>query len=255
MRLSKIVLSGLYTSCILLSTSTIQAQSTTSYNGISAGFDTGLMIANASFNDQSEKDKKGKITKKNSPFDKSFSLLQFPAGIHIDYHISDLKNDLYKDIYLGLGLNVGTAFGSPSKIVLDGKKKLEHGFGLKGTVTLKQKRKFYAEITPRLGFKFNNASIIYVLLSVRQSKLESTLTSTGDITKGRNLHLAKNTYKYKSSRIGVAPGIGFNTMLGDHWSVGAEYKYFFEKDLRFADGKVRASSETHNLLAKVSYHF
>jgi len=225
------------------------------YNGFSAGFDAGMITANVSFPEQVKKDKKGNIIEKYSPFDRSFSLQQFSVGGHIDYHMSGFKKEFYKDLYLGLGLSAGTSFGNTSKTVLSGKGNLGHRFSLNGNVTLKQKRKFYAELTPRFGVKFNNHGIFYVLLSVRHSQLENTLSSTNDIRKAGNIYLAKGTYKNKSSRVGVAPGLGFDAKLGQHWSIGAEYKYFFEKDLKFADGKVKASSGTHNLLAKVSYHF
>jgi len=260
--IKRFLLSSLYVSFAMLPLSASEeskpVEQPISYNGFSAGFDAGMMIANVSFPDQAKKDQKGNIIEQYSPFNRSFSLKQFPVGVHVDYHMSSFgkhSKDPLNDLYLGLGLSAGTSFGNPSKSVLSGKGNLEHGFSLDGDVTLKQKRKFYAELTPRVGFKFNNNSIIYVLLSVRHSQLESTLSSTNDIRKAGNIYLAKGTYKNKSSRVGVAPGLGFDTKLGQHWSIGAEYKYFFEKDLTFADGKAKASSGTHNLLAKVSYHF
>lgn len=260
MRFTKrFLLSSLYVSFVMLPLSAAEPINPTaqpvSYNGFSAGFDAGMMIAHVSFTEQGEKDKKGTIIRKHSPFDRSIALHQFPVGIHIDYHMSGFKKEFYKDCYLGLGLSAGTCFGNPSKTVLSGKGNLQHGFSLDGDVTLKQKRKFYAELTPRFGVKFNNQGIFYALLAVRHSQLESTLSSTNDIRKAGNIYLAKGTYKNKSSRVGVAPGLGFDAKLGQNWSIGAEYKYFFEKDLKFADGKVKASSGTHNLLAKVSYHF
>lgn len=262
MRLTKLLLSSLCVSCTMLPLSASELSKSVeqpiSYNGFSAGFDVGMMIAHVSFTEQGEKDKKGTIIRKDSPFDRSVSLKQVPVGVHLNYHMSDFgkhSKDPLNDLYVGLGLSAGTSFGNPSKSVLSGKGNLEHGFSLDGDVTLKQKRKFYAELTPRVGFKFNNSSIIYALLSVRHSQLESTLSSTNDIRKAGNIYLAKGTYKNKSSRVGVAPGLGFDTKLGQHWSIGAEYKYFFEKDLKFDQGQVKASSGTHNLLAKVSYHF
>jgi len=263
MRFTKrFLLSSLYVSFLMLPLSAAEPINPTaqpvSYNGFSAGFDAGMMTANVSFPEQVKKDKKGNIIEKYSPFDRSFSFQQFPVGVHIDYHMSNFgkhSKDPLNDLYLGLGLSSGTSFGNPNKTVLSGKGNLVHGFSLNGNVTLKQKRKFYAELTPRVGFKFNNNSIIYALLSVRHSQLESTLSSTNDIRKAGNLYLAKGTYKNKSSRVGVAPGLGFDTKVGHHWSIGAEYKYFFEKDLKFDKGQVKASSGTHNILAKVSYHF
>jgi len=260
MRFTKrFLLSSLYVSFSMLPLSASEesklVEQPISYNGFSAGFDAGMMTANVSFPEQAKKDQKGNIIEKYSPFDRSFSLQYFPVGVHVDYHMSGFKKEFYKDLYLGLGLSVGTSFGNPSKTVLAGKGNLEHGFSLDGDVTLKQKRKFYAELTPRFGVKFDDHGIFYVLLSVRHSQLESTLSSTNDIRKAGNIYLAKGTYKNTSSRVGVAPGLGFDTKLGQHWSIGAEYKYFFEKDLKFDQGQVKASSGTHNLLAKVSYHF
>jgi len=259
MRLTKLLLTGFCLSCLTLPLSATEStklvEQLINYNGFSAGIEAGMINANVSFPEQVKKDKKGNIIEKYSPFDRSFSLQQFPVGVHVDYHMSGFKKEFYKDFYLGLGLSAGTSFGNPSKTVLSGKENLKHGFSLDGDVTLKQKRKFYTELTPRFGVKLNNQGIFYVLLSVRHSQLESTLSSTNDIRKAGNIYLAKGVYKNKSSRVGVAPGLGFDAKLGQHWSIGAEYKYFFEKDLKFDDGQVKASSGTHNILAKVSYHF
>jgi opacity protein-like surface antigen len=260
MRFTKVILlSSIYAPLTMLPLSATEpskpVDQTISYNGFSAGFDMGLVSADVSFPEQAEKNKKGKIIRKHSPFDRSLALHQFPVGVHIDYHMSGFQKEFYKDLYLGLGLSAGTSFGNPSKNVLSGKGNLGHGLSLNGDVTLKQRRRFYAELTPKFGVKFNNQGIFYVLLAVRHSQLDSTLSSTNDIRKAGNLYLAKGTYKNKSSRVGVAPGLGFDAKLGQHWSMGAEYKYFFEKGLKFADGKIKASSGTHNLLAKVSYHF
>jgi hypothetical protein len=175
--IKRFLLSSLYVSFAMLPLSASEpskpVEQPISYNGFSAGFDAGMMIAHVSFTEQGEKDKKGTIIRKHSPFDRSIALHQFPVGVHLNYHMSDFgkhSKDPLNDLYLGLGLSAGTSFGNSSKNVLSGKGNLEHGFSLDGDVTLKQKRKFYAELTPRVGFKFNNSSIIYALLSVRHSQ-------------------------------------------------------------------------------------
>ncbi len=260
MGLSKIALLNLYTSCVLFSSVCVQAKSTLPYNGVSAGLNTGMMITSTLFPDRSKRDANGKIIVQDSPFYLNCAQQQYPVGLHLDYHTSEFKED-YQYLYLGLGLNVGTALSDTHKTLLSGNGRITDKynpngqFNLNGTVTFKQKRKFYAELTPKVGVRINDF-IIYALCSVRYSSLESTLSVTNDIRKNGILYLAKGNYIDKVSNIGLAPGVGVDTKISQRWSLGVEYKHFFEKNLKFAKGQEKASSSAQNLfLVRASYHF
>lgn len=260
MRFQNILLTSLSLSFLTLSLSAEPSRPAISYNGVSAGLNTGMMITNAKFPDRSKRDANGKIVEQYSPFYMHCVQQQYPVGLHLDYHTSEFKED-YKYLYLGLGLNLGTTLSDTHKTLLSGKGNITDQynpngqFNLNGTVTLKQKRKFYAEITPKIGVRINDF-IIYALCSIRHSTLETTIAVTNDIRKNGILYLAKGDYIDKSSNISLAPGVGVDTKISKHWSIGVEYKHFFEKNFKFAKGQEKASSTAQNLfLVRASYHF
>jgi opacity protein-like surface antigen len=158
-------------------------------------------------------------------------LNQLPVGAHVDYHYSNAQN-----LYLGIGISGGYNFGRVKEKVFD-------IAGIK--LDLETKRNFYAELTSRIGLSSGNA-IVYALLAGSVTKLTTkTIGSVEGESESKNM---------KKTVWGIAPGMGFDIKLDRNWSLGAEYKYFLEKKIRFNED-LTAKTHAHKLVARLSYHF
>lgn len=96
------------------------------------------------------------------------------------------------------------------------------------------KRTFYGEITPRLGYNFDNF-VVYSLFSPRWAQQES------------EIKINSLTFKKNKSYLKFGIGVGINVKLVKHCGIGTEYKYFIDSK--------RSNDNEHQVLLKVSYHF
>tara|TARA_A100000171_G_C2119890_1_gene140140 strand:- start:450 stop:1100 length:651 start_codon:yes stop_codon:yes gene_type:complete len=199
------------------------AQAAAPFNGWSVGLHGG-------WNQDRVEVKSDEINDTKKTFNTGF------AGIHFDWTKSRANAFLF-----GFGLNLGHGFGTPDVTVAeaDGDK-----------LSLEFKRNLYASIDARLGWNFNNKWALYGILSARAqgTKLRAKVTENGVERKGEE----KSDVLY-----GFAPGVGFDVRLNERWSLGAQYKYYFDSSVTAkasdADNKVKFRS--HNALVRVSYHF
>lgn len=175
------------------------------------------------------------------------------AGVHFDWTKSRAN-----DLLFGFGLNIGYGFGSPTHTAIEGKNiNVKNQYSGTGKVELEQKRKLYGELIARLGWNFDNKWTLYGLVAARAQGVDNKGKITGsNITIGKNFKGSGSFELEDTSKVtyGFAPGAGFDVRINECWSIGAEYKYYFDKNIDsgvLSDLKMRS----HNALFRVNYHF
>ncbi len=156
-------------------------------------------------------------------------------GVHADWYKTNSNN-----LLMGYGFGVGYHSGNPSKTVQETSTV---------NVQMKQQRKFYAEVVGRLGWNLGN-SALYALAAIKGTQIEN-----------KTQQLNTNNFANKNKFVwGIAPGVGGDVKINKNWSMGAEYRYFFEKSGNIASAAPALQinvkqMRSHNLRARVSYHF
>lgn len=198
---------------------------TMNYNGWAVGVDGGWSNASNKMQNNSQPNL-GKTMTFNSAI----------MGAHADFHKSAPNN-----LYMGLGFGAGYYAGTPSQSAGNHTTGVYSG----ANINVKQKRKLYGEVAARFGMNYTNY-IAYALVAARCTRIEYK-TSSDNNNKYPGYTTKKNIW-------GVAPGAGFDIKVAKNWSLGAEYRYFFEQDAGFNNGKYK-NQNAHNVIGRVSYHF
>lgn len=185
------------------------------FNGWSAGVNAGWMSTKA--------DIKTANTKMNSS---NYSTA--PIGVHADWTQSVANSWLY-----GFGLEVGYAAGKPSNTFRYG------ASNYKATVD----PRFYTALNARLGWNFNNNWALYGLVATRALNTKISVANT-----------TANTTVAKTKTVwGLGLGGGADVKVAERWTLGVQYRYFWDNNVKFANDKVELRS--HNVIAKLSYSF
>ena len=201
----------------VIAAATLSASQAAVFNGASAGLTLGTLT--------SKFDNKIGGTKFNAS--KTFGAY----GVHFDYDRSSCNS-----FYWGLGLDFSLYSG-----------KMQKSFALLNT-KVKATYSWSSEFDVRLGYNFGNSAVVYGLAGLRlQDKTIKILNAT------TNVLLAKES----KTRLAPTIGLGAKVKVSDKVSVGAEYRYAFErKETLTGINHVAKSKQTsHAALAKVSYHF
>ena len=205
----------------VIAAATLSASQAAVFNGASAGLTMGTLIT--------KYDAKLKVANTNVTLAKMSKALG-SYGIHFDYDRSASNA-----FYWGLGLDFSVYSGKASKTTDDVKTKMSYSWS--------------SELDVRLGYNFCNHVAAYGLAGLRLYKKEFKMIDTDD-----------NSTFYKKAKTRVAPVIGLGTKVkvSDTVSVGAEYRYAFErKETTSLVGlaSVKQTQSSHAALVKVSYHF
>lgn len=176
------------------------------------------------------------------------------AGLHLDWTTSKTNGFLF-----GIGFNLGHGFGSSTDTLVDGTNvDAANNTNYTGKIEVELKKKFYGELSTRLGWNFDNKWALYGILAAKaqSSKITTKADSNGTLY-GRTV--TAGTQRTDSAvLLSFAPGVGVDFKVTDRWTVGGQYKYYIEASaakaaLGGADTKAKISA--HNLLVRVSYHF
>lgn len=173
------------------------------------------------------------------------------AGIHFDWTKSKANSFLF-----GIGFGLGYGFGSSTETIFE-RAAAVGADTFVGKVEFELKRGFSGEFNTRLGWNFNDKWALYAVLAARAQSVKITgkVTGNGGTVDGdpiRNTNVSSSDVVY-----GFAPGVGFDVRINEAWSIGAQYRYFFETSAKAKltgndkSQKIRA----HNALVRVSYHF
>lgn len=190
------------------------------FNGFAVGANAGVAIA------------AGKI--KDGPrFNKTYGIY----GIQFDYHASKANS-----FYWGLGLDFNMYSGELKKSAID-----DDG----NTGIFKEKYRWSSEFDGRFGMNFCNKAIVYGLVGAKLYQKSHDL---------KVIIPGLGTAKSSKSEVSLVPvvGTGFQVALGEKMSAGVEYRVSFDQKTTYKiDGEKVASKKTqsHAILAKVSYHF
>lgn len=197
----------------VIAAATLSASQAAVFNGASAGLTMGTLT--------SKYDNKANTTKFNAS--KTFGAY----GVHFDYDRSSCNS-----FYWGLGLDFAIYSGKMQKTsaLLNLKAKATYSWS--------------SEFDVRLGYNFGNTVAVYGLAGVRL--YDKTIKLYNATT---NALLAKES----KTRFAPTLGLGAKVKVADKVSVGAEYRYAFERKETF--GTVKSKQSSHAVLAKVSYHF
>lgn len=173
------------------------------------------------------------------------------GGVYFDWTTSDANSFLF-----GLGFGVGYGFGSTNNKLFE-RKAAVGADTFVGKLESKLKRGFYGELNTRLGWNFDNKWSLYAVLAARAQSVEykTTLTSNGgrldgEVIQGKSRSDSDVLYAF-------GPGVGFDVSVNKAWSVGAQYRYFFENSVKAKLNNAESSykARSHNALIRVSYHF
>lgn len=201
----------------VIAAATLSASQAAVFNGASAGLTMGTLT--------SKFDNKVNTTKFNAS--KTFG----SYGVHFDYDRSACNS-----FYWGLGLDFAMYSGTM--------KKTSRALNLK----VKSTYSWSSEFDVRLGYNFGNAAAVYGLAGLRL--YDKTIKLFNATT---NAQVAKES----KTRLAPTLGLGAKVKVSDKVSVGAEYRYAFERKETFKTINLTAKSKQHShaALAKVSYHF
>lgn len=197
------------------------------FNGWAMGLGAGYSRANTD------------LAGKNSTFN------QIPLMVHLEYQKSAPQN-----VFFAFGVGAGYNFRS-QKVSLFSGAGSEGEVTWNGNVDLSQKRKFMAEMALKLGYNFGSA-VFYGILALRGTQVEHTVTVAGTFSDGVTTLRANGSIQDKSFIWGVAPGVGFDVKVAEKWSLGAEYKYFFEKSPTISK---EVKMRNHSAMLRATYHF
>lgn len=215
------------------------ADAAKAFNGWSVGLNGGWN------QDRAELNFSGDSLDKKETFNSGF------AGIHFDWTTSKANSFLF-----GLGFGIGYGFGSPTTTLA------ERGAAVGadtfvGKAEVELKRGLSGEINTRLGWNFNDKWALYAIFAARAQsvKLTAKLTGNGGTVGGVALPNANNSEN--DVVYGFAPGVGFDVRINEAWSIGAQYRYFFESSAKakFSGNDKSHKLRAHNALVRVSYHF
>lgn len=205
----------------LIAAATLSASQAAVFNGYSAGLTAGTLIAKYD----------AKIKANNTTVDlMKMSKALGSYGVHFDYDRSAANS-----FYWGLGLDFSIYSGHAKKTNKDLKAKMSYSWS--------------SELDTRLGYNFCNNVAAYGLVGLRLYKKTFKLIDTDD-----------NSTLYNKTKTRLAPVIGFGTKVkvSDKVSVGAEYRYAFERKETtsiLGVASIKETQSSHAVLAKVSYHF
>lgn len=233
MRLNKILLAA---ASALTLMGAVQAEAA-AYNGFSMGATAGWTSNSV------------KLSGTGTSLDKSLRFNQAPFGLFVQYSKSAPQS-----VFFGIGLEAGYHFGSAKKNLFEGTI-AQNNIAFAGKIELEHKRKFYSEIAAKLGYTFSD-SVLYGLVALRGTQVENTLSANAILTENGQVVIRANGKKSNKDFVfGFGPGVGFDMKINDKWSVGAEYKFMFEKSVSAALSKENIKMNSHNLMARLSYHF
>ena len=204
----------------VIAAATLSASQAAVFNGASAGLTLGTLTSKTKHS-----------YKVNNIYGSNKVNKTFGAyGVHFDYDRSSCNS-----FYWGLGYDFMLHSGKATKTVN----------GLKSTV----KYSWSSELDARLGYNFGNTVVAYALAGVRLYKKEFNMNArktVGGIT-------AVATMRKNSAEFAPTLGLGAKVKVSDKISLGAEYRYAFERTEKLGSQKLKNAS--HAALAKVSYHF
>ena len=227
---------------VALCTFASSADAARPFNGWSVGLNGGWNQDRVKF------DASGSTLDKKMTFNTGF------AGLHFDWTKSQANAFLF-----GFGFGLGYGFGSPSDTVVDGVNINQGGVVINNTkIEMKIKRKFASEFSTRLGWNFNNKWALYGILAARAQAVDTSFKIHGNGNVGGVVFNGSyETSKESDVVYGFAPGFGFDVRVNESWSVGGQYKYFFENSAKakFGSESTKAKMSAHNALIRVSYHF
>ena len=155
------------------------------------------------------------------------------AGAHVDWTRSTTNSWLY-----GLGFALGSGFaGSGHDMLNSAGVKLAH---------YRVDRQFYGELIGRVGWNYHNRWALYALAAVRLQNVKTHLKLNNGTSFNENTQIWS-----------IAPGLGADYKFSRHFSAGLQYRYTFDQNSEWNTGANRISSNlnSHNVLARVSYHF
>ena len=155
------------------------------------------------------------------------------AGAHLDWTRSAPNSWLH-----GLGVALGSGFSSSDTDMLN-------PAGVK-LANYNVKRQFYGELVARLGWNCHDKWALYALAAVRLQNVKV------------DLNLLNGTSRSTTNQIwSIAPGLGVDYKFANRFSAGLQYRYTFDQNFEWNTGANRVSSNlnSHNVLARVSYHF
>ncbi len=208
----------------VIAAATLSASQAAVFNGASAGLTAGTLTSKTKHS-----------FKKDSVFGSAkFNKTYGAYGVHFDYDRSAANS-----FYWGLGLDVLLHSGKSSKTVS----------GLKSTV----KYSWSSEFDARFGYNFCNNVVAYGLAGIRLYKKEFNMNTTKTV----GATVVKATMKKTGSELAPTLGLGAKVKVSDKISLGAEYRYAFEKDVKSNNngGTQKLKNSSHAVLAKVAYHF
>lgn len=206
----------------VIAAATLSASQAAVFNGASAGLTLGTLIT--------KYDAKLKANNTNVRLAKLSKALG-SYGVHFDYDRSAANS-----FYWGLGLDFAMYSGKATKTIDDIKAKMSYSWS--------------SEFDVRLGYNFCNNVAAYGLTGLRLYKKDFKMIDTDD-----------NSTFFKKSKTRLAPviGLGAKVKVSDKVSVGAEYRYAFERKETTAligtGASIKETQRSHAVLAKVSYHF
>lgn len=207
------------TAAILALASVEGAVANCGFNGWSAGVNAGWMStkANLKFNG----------VKLN---DSTYSTA--PIGLHLDWTRSAANSWLY-----GFGLEAGYAAGKPSNNF----NATVGGVNTPFKATLDPR--FYGGLNARLGWNFHNQWALYGLVAGRALNTKYTLTD----------NLTNVSGSKTKTVFGLGAGAGADVKVAERWTLGVQYRHFWENNIK--DGTSKVDLRSHNVIAKLSYSF
>ncbi|WP_010300279.1 outer membrane protein [Candidatus Odyssella thessalonicensis] len=217
---------------------TLSASQAAVFNGASAGLTAGVLNTNNTF--RFNHDVPG-VTNGSHKSAAAKGLGSF--GIHFDYDRS-AANAFYWG--LGLDLMFYTGKATKSSAITDAT------IGVNVPVKMEAKYKWSSEVDARFGYNFCNNVVAYALTGLRFYNKEVKIS------------LNNENFKDKARKHRFAPvlGAGVKAKVTNNLSVGAEYRYAFERKmtdkgdvLGVLSYNAQLKQQSHAVLAKVSYHF
>lgn len=208
----------------IVAAATLSASQAAVFNGYSAGLTAGVVSSKVKHSH-----KFNNVTERNN-LNKTYGAY----GVHFDYDRSASNS-----FYWGLGLDFLVASGKKTKTIT----------GQKASV----KYSWMSELDARLGYNFCNNVAVYGLAGLRLYKKESSF----NIRKVSGATISTSSMKETGTRFAPTLGLGAKVKVSNQISLGAEYRYAFEKDEKYNSNQIsqKAKNSSHAVLAKVSYHF
>lgn len=215
---------------------TLSASQAAVFNGASAGLTVGAHLSRNNARYTVNHSVQGRLLDEKAKLNRNFGTF----GIHFDYDRSAANA-----FYWGMGLDLMFYSGAKAK-----KSEADDA------VQTKIKYNWSSEVDARFGYNFCNNVAAYALAGLRVYNKEIKLIDTDDNS---------TVEKYKKTRLAPVIGLGTKFKVTNNISLGAEYRFAFEKNHKktqslnlgnaTAHEKAELRQNSHSILAKVSYHF